>query len=123
MPVTDVAIDKIKDMIITGELAPGDRLPKEAELAQHLGLSRSSLREAVKALCLIRVLDVRQGDGTYVTSLEPGRRAIGSEGGDHDPSQPVWSRDGRLLAYLVKRGDPLERALSAPRIALRGFRP
>jgi len=40
-------------------------------LAQRLGLSRSSLREAVKALCLIRVLDVRQGDGTYVTSLEP----------------------------------------------------
>jgi DNA-binding FadR family transcriptional regulator len=71
MPVTDVAIDRIKDMIMTGRLAPGDRLPKEAELAQHLGLSRSSLREAVKALCLIRVLDVRQGDGTYVTSLEP----------------------------------------------------
>ncbi|MFC4855615.1 FadR/GntR family transcriptional regulator [Actinophytocola glycyrrhizae] len=71
MPVTDEAIDKIKGMIISGELAPGDRLPKEADLAQHLGLSRSSLREAVKALCLIRVLDVRQGDGTYVTSLEP----------------------------------------------------
>jgi GntR family transcriptional regulator, transcriptional repressor for pyruvate dehydrogenase complex len=71
MPVTDEAIDKIKGMIISGELAPGDRLPKEADLAQRLGLSRSSLREAVKALCLIRVLDVRQGDGTYVTSLEP----------------------------------------------------
>ncbi|WP_033294740.1 FadR/GntR family transcriptional regulator [Amycolatopsis jejuensis] len=71
MPVTDVAIGKIKDMILSGELAPGDRLPREAELAQRLGLSRSSLREAVKALCLVRVLDVRQGDGTYVTSLEP----------------------------------------------------
>src|SRR4051812_35982358 len=71
MPVTDEAIDKIKGMIISGELAPGDRLPKEADLASRLGLSRSSLREAVKALCLIRVLDVRQGDGTYVTSLEP----------------------------------------------------
>lgn len=71
MPVTDAAIDKIKEMIVSGELAPGDRLPREAELAQRLGLSRSSLREAVKALCLIRVLDVRQGDGTYVTSLEP----------------------------------------------------
>src|SRR5881227_3972838 len=71
MPVTDIAIEKIKGMITSGQLAPGDRLPKEAELAQQLGLSRSSLREAVKALCLIRVLDVRQGDGTYVTSLEP----------------------------------------------------
>jgi len=69
--VTDEAIDKIKDMIVSGELRPGDRLPKEADLAERLGLSRSSLREAVKALSLIRVLDVRQGDGTYVTSLEP----------------------------------------------------
>jgi DNA-binding FadR family transcriptional regulator len=69
--VTDEAIDKIKGMIVSGELRPGDRLPKEADLAERLGLSRSSLREAVKALSLIRVLDVRQGDGTYVTSLEP----------------------------------------------------
>ncbi len=71
MPVTDEAIDKIKAMIVSGELLPGSRLPKEADLAERLGLSRSSLREAVKALSLIRVLDVRQGDGTYVTSLEP----------------------------------------------------
>jgi GntR family transcriptional repressor for pyruvate dehydrogenase complex len=71
LAVTDEAINKIKDMIVSGELGPGDRLPKEAELADRLGLSRNSLREAVKALSLIRVLDVRQGDGTYVTSLEP----------------------------------------------------
>jgi GntR family transcriptional repressor for pyruvate dehydrogenase complex len=71
MRVTDEAIDRIKQMIVAGELRPGDRLPREADLAAHLGLSRSSLREAVKALALIRVLDVRQGDGTYVTSLDP----------------------------------------------------
>ena len=58
-------------MILAGELAPGDRLPPEKELSERLGLSRSSLREAVKALEVIRVLDVRRGDGTYVTSLEP----------------------------------------------------
>lgn len=71
MAVTDTAIDKIKGMIVSGELAPGARLPKEAHLAERLGLSRNSLREAVRALALINVLDVRQGDGTYVTSLEP----------------------------------------------------
>ncbi|MFD8530278.1 FadR/GntR family transcriptional regulator [Streptosporangium canum] len=71
MAVTDTAIDKIKQMILSGELAPGSRLPKEADLAERLGLSRNSLREAVRALALINVLDVRQGDGTYVTSLEP----------------------------------------------------
>jgi len=71
MALTDEAIDKIKGMITSGELGPGDRLPKEADLAERLGLSRNSLREAVKALSIIRVLDVRQGDGTYVTSLDP----------------------------------------------------
>ncbi len=71
MAITDEAIEKIKEMIVSGALAPGDRLPREADLAERLGLSRNSLREAVKALSLIHVLDVRQGDGTYVTSLEP----------------------------------------------------
>src|SRR5919201_994717 len=71
MAVTDEAIVRIKEMIVSGELRPGDRLPKESDLADRLGLSRNSLREAVKALSLIHVLDVRQGDGTYVTSLEP----------------------------------------------------
>ena len=71
MAVTDEAIEKIKAMIVSGTLRAGDRLPKEADLAAELGLSRSSLREAVKALSLVNILDVRQGDGTYVTSLEP----------------------------------------------------
>jgi GntR family transcriptional regulator, transcriptional repressor for pyruvate dehydrogenase complex len=72
MAVTDEAIARIKAMIVSGELAPGQRLPPEKELGERLGLSRNSLREAVKALELIRVLDVRRGDGTFVTSLEPG---------------------------------------------------
>lgn len=71
MALTDEAIERIKEMIVSGQLRPGDRLPREADLAERLGLSRNSLREAVRALSLIRVLDVRQGDGTYVTSLRP----------------------------------------------------
>lgn len=71
MSVTDQAIEKIKAMIIGGELGPGDRLPKESDLAARLGLSRNSLREAVRALSLIGLLETRQGDGTYVTSLSP----------------------------------------------------
>ena len=71
MALTDQAIVRIKEMIRSGELRPGDRLPPEKELSETLGLSRSSLREAVKALEAIRVLDVRRGDGTFVTSLTP----------------------------------------------------
>lgn len=69
--VTDTAIVRIKEMIMSGALAPGDRLPPESVLAERLGLSRNSLREAVKGLSLMGVLDVRQGAGTYVTSLQP----------------------------------------------------
>lgn len=69
--VTDRAISAIKQMVVDGTLRPGDRLPTEKELAETIGVSRNSLREAVKALSVIRVLDVRQGDGTYVTALEP----------------------------------------------------
>ena len=71
MALTDEAIEKIKEMIISGRVRPGEKLPREADLAAELGLSRNSLREAVKALSLINVLDVRQGDGTYATSLAP----------------------------------------------------
>src|SRR2546429_5293357 len=69
--VTDEAIDKIQELIISRSWGPGDRLPKESQLAAQLGLSRNSLREAVRALSQLRVLEVRQGDGTYVSSLEP----------------------------------------------------
>lgn len=71
MAVTDEAIEKVKSMIVSGALRAGDRLPMEAGLAAQPGLSRSSLREAVRALSLVNILDVRRGDGTYVTSLEP----------------------------------------------------
>ncbi|WP_217235510.1 FadR/GntR family transcriptional regulator [Streptomyces sp. AC555_RSS877] len=71
MALTDEAMDKIKAMIVAGELAPGSRLPKEDVLAGQLGLSRNSLREAVRALTAMRILVTRQGDGTYVSSLEP----------------------------------------------------
>jgi DNA-binding FadR family transcriptional regulator len=58
-------------MIIAGECPPGSRLPKEDDLAQRLGLSRNSLREAVRALTAMQILITKQGDGTYVSSLEP----------------------------------------------------
>jgi GntR family transcriptional repressor for pyruvate dehydrogenase complex len=70
--VTDEAIDRIRELVASGEWEAGMRLPREADLAKQLGLSRNSLREAVRALSLARVLEVRQGDGTYVASLDPG---------------------------------------------------
>jgi GntR family transcriptional repressor for pyruvate dehydrogenase complex len=70
-PLTEAAIARMREMIARGELEPGARLPPEADLAQLLGASRNTVREAVRALVTVHVLDVRRGDGTYVTSLRP----------------------------------------------------
>ncbi|MCX5084458.1 MULTISPECIES: FadR/GntR family transcriptional regulator [Streptomyces] len=80
LSVVDVAISRLKKRIESGEFAPGQRLPPETALANELELSRPSLREAVRALAMAGVLDVRRGDGTFVTDLRPDRlvRAIGS---------------------------------------------
>jgi GntR family transcriptional repressor for pyruvate dehydrogenase complex len=72
MALTDEAIATLRNMIQSGELPPGSRLPPENQLAAQMGLSRSGVREAVKVLASARVLEVRRGDGTYVTSLAPG---------------------------------------------------
>lgn len=68
---SDVVVSGIKQMITSGRLPAGSRLPIEKDLAAELGVSRGSLREGVRALAVMGVLDTRQGAGTYVTSLEP----------------------------------------------------
>ena len=112
MAVTDEAIEKVKAMITSGALRAGDRLPREADLAADLGLSRSSLREAVRALSLVNILDVRQGDGTYVTSLEPNLllEALSFIVNFH--------RDGTVLEFLRVRRilEPAAVAMAAERI-------
>ena len=67
---TDVVIGRIRELISSGDLKPGSRLSIEKDLAESFGVSRGSLREAVRALCIMGVLETRQGDGTYVTSLD-----------------------------------------------------
>ena len=71
MARTADVVAAIKAMILTGELSAGDRLPTEKDLGARLGVSRGPFREGVSALAAMGVLDTRQGDGTYVTSLEP----------------------------------------------------
>jgi GntR family transcriptional repressor for pyruvate dehydrogenase complex len=70
-PLTEAAIERVRELIMSGDLRPGQRLPAEAALSEQLGVSRSGLREAVRALATAGVLEVRRGDGTYVTSLTP----------------------------------------------------
>jgi len=64
-------VSRLLDLIQQRHLGPGDRLPAERELAAAMGVSRSSLREALRALTVLGVTEMRHGAGTYVSSLEP----------------------------------------------------
>ncbi|HYH01733.1 MAG TPA: FadR/GntR family transcriptional regulator [Bacillota bacterium] len=66
--VVQKIIDKITQSLIKGELKPGDRLPPEPELALMLGVSRTSLREALKTLGGLGVLVARKRGGTFVAA-------------------------------------------------------
>ncbi|MDF3931634.1 FadR/GntR family transcriptional regulator [Pseudomonas citronellolis] len=64
--LVDIALEQIRERIDSGAWALGQRLPPEPELAEILGMSRNTVREAVRVLTFSGVLEVRQGDGTYV---------------------------------------------------------
>jgi DNA-binding FadR family transcriptional regulator len=68
--VAHSAIATIKDMIVRGELRAGQRLPAERDLAVQLALSRPSLREAIRALIALNILESKHGEGTFVSSLD-----------------------------------------------------
>lgn len=78
--LVETAIESLRQAIQQGMWPVGHRLPVEAELAESLGVSRNTVREAVRVLVHVGMLDTRQGDGTYVRSVrDPGEslRRIG----------------------------------------------
>jgi GntR family transcriptional regulator, transcriptional repressor for pyruvate dehydrogenase complex len=116
-PRTETAIVRIRDLITSGKLAPGSRLPPEHELAAQLGLSRNTAREAVRALVTTRVLDVRRGDGTYVTSLTPDLLLEGV-----GAAVELLGDDDALEVLEVRRYlEPASTALAASRIDGQGL--
>ncbi|HOC92796.1 MAG TPA: FadR/GntR family transcriptional regulator [bacterium] len=64
--ISEDALAQLVDMIVSGEVKPGERLPGERELAQSLSITRTSLREALRRLENMGLAAVRQGDGIYV---------------------------------------------------------
>lgn len=111
-PITERGIAKIRDLILAGELRPGSRLPPEHELAAQLELSRNTAREAVRALVTARVLDVRRGDGTYVTSLKPDMLLEGIGFAVDLMQDDTWLEVLEVRRYL----EPAAVALAATRI-------
>ncbi len=68
--VAQSIVNRILDLVRTGMLRAGDRLPSERELILILDISRPSLREALRALSILGVVDTRRGGGAYVTDLQ-----------------------------------------------------
>jgi len=67
--ISEEIVQQIKQLISSGDLKPGERIPSERELATMLGVSRPSVREAIMVLEAMGFLEARQGGGTYVRSL------------------------------------------------------
>src|SRR5277367_6781479 len=71
-------VEQIEQSVVRGELKPGDQLPAERELAQQFGVSRTAVREAVKALHEKGLVEAYPGKGTFVTnrSANPIRQSM-----------------------------------------------
>jgi len=74
--LVDEVIDHLRVEISSGRLASGSRLPPEAKLTSQLGVSRTTLREAMVVLSHDGLVDVRQGDGTYVKPAPVGTDGV-----------------------------------------------
>ena len=75
VPLSEDIARQIMSLVASGDVKPGDRLPSERDLCKQFGVGRSSLREALRCLAIVGVLDVRVGEGTFFAS--DGDRFIG----------------------------------------------
>ncbi|MGQ9584533.1 MAG: FadR/GntR family transcriptional regulator [Anaerolineae bacterium] len=109
-PLTNRVIQSLRDMIWRGELAPGDLLPSHEELAARYGVGLSTIREAMKALSLIGLVEVCPGRGTQV--LPDALRVLSSEAamraslGEVDTEQVLEARtiiETTLTALAAER--------------------
>ena len=78
--LVDIAVDAIGEALQQQRWALGTRIPTEPELAEELGMSRNTVREAVRVLAFAGLLEVRQGNGTYVRALSSPAQALRSIG-------------------------------------------
>ncbi|KIL41484.1 hypothetical protein SD70_06215 [Gordoniibacillus kamchatkensis] len=68
--VTEQIMERIAELIMSGELPSGQKLPNERSLAEQFGVTRGRIREALRALALVGLVTIKAGDGTYVTKRE-----------------------------------------------------
>jgi GntR family transcriptional repressor for pyruvate dehydrogenase complex len=93
------AAEHLKGLIVDGTLRPGDKLPPERELSGRLGVSRPTLREAVRALVIMGMLESRHGSGTFVAGTGDAGAGLSITINLHDPLESLFEL--RLLLEPV----------------------
>ncbi len=68
--VYELVIEQVQNMIISGDLKIGDQLPSERELAEQMGASRTSIREAIRSLEILGIVESRQGEGNFISNYK-----------------------------------------------------
>jgi DNA-binding FadR family transcriptional regulator len=110
--LVETAIGLIRNQVETGSWKVGERIPKEAELAEMLRISRNTVREAVRVLSHAKMLEVRQGDGTYVRSnIDPSeiiRRVSHASLRDHLELRAILETEAARLAAIRRTDQDLE---------------
>ena len=96
---------QIQRLIVDGVLKPGDKLPPERELAERLAVSRGSVRDAIRTLELVGLVEPRQGEGTVVADLSSEALAM--------PIASVLLRKRELIGELLDIRKMIEPALAA----------
>jgi DNA-binding FadR family transcriptional regulator len=102
--------DQIRTLIGSGAAAPGARLPAERDFARQLGVSRPSLREALIALEMEGLLDVRVGSGIYVAQVN-GRARAADLGDASGPFEVIRARrliEGECAALAARHASPAQ---------------
>ena len=102
--------DKLREMIIQESLKTGAKLPAEAELMERFGVSRSTVREAVKILQTEHIVDIRQGQGTFLCAM-PGLAS--------DPLGLRFADQEELIAQLLETRLLIEPSVAALAAVLR----
>ena len=120
--LVDAVVDRLRGEIRSGNWQVGSKIPTEAKLVETLGVSRPSVREAVRSLVQLGLLETRQGDGTYVVAEDEMTVALQHAIEAADEAEVLAVR--RALDVLAAREAALHRTdadLAALRVALDGI--
>jgi GntR family transcriptional repressor for pyruvate dehydrogenase complex len=103
--ISQLVVEQLQAMIRAGTIAPGDRLPPERSLAEMFGVGRNSVREALRELEVLGLVERRRGQGTHVRSADPQEMMA--------PLRSVISLSGTLVDQVIEFRRTFEPQVSA----------